>query len=196
MKYKITKVTSYINLKLHRIRALRDIPAIGVKKGDPGGFIEKEENLSQDGDCWVSDDAWVSEYACVSGDAQIFGASHIFGDARVYGNAQVYGNARVCGNAMVFGNAKVFGDAEVLSGKWKKSPLYIQGTRDPLTTCSLSKISIGCETHTVSEWMKNYKKIGKENEYSDKEISEYYQYLKDAAKFLGYKRVGSAWRKS
>ena len=30
-----------------------------VKKGDLGGWIEKEDNLSQEGDCWVFGDAWV-----------------------------------------------------------------------------------------------------------------------------------------
>lgn len=34
-----------------RIRALRYIPRYGVRPGDLGGWIESEENLSQDGDC-------------------------------------------------------------------------------------------------------------------------------------------------
>ena len=34
---------------LHRIKALKDFAFI--KKGDMGGWIEKESNLSQDGNC-------------------------------------------------------------------------------------------------------------------------------------------------
>ena len=64
---------------LYKIRALRDFN--DVKAGNLGGYIEGEENLSQDEDCWV------------------------------YGNAQVYGDAHVYGNAWVYGNAKVYGDA-------------------------------------------------------------------------------------
>ena len=60
---------------LFRIKAL---VAFGdVEEGELGGFVEKEENLDQSGNAWVS------------GDAQVYG------DARVSGDAQVYGDARV-----------------------------------------------------------------------------------------------------
>ena len=53
---------------LYRIRALM---AFGdVEEGELGGFLEKEENLSQDGD------AWVCGNAIVSGDAWVFKTSH------------------------------------------------------------------------------------------------------------------------
>ncbi|MEV9344389.1 hypothetical protein AB0175_03365 [Klebsiella pneumoniae] len=43
--------------KLFRIRALI---AFGVvDKGDLGGWVEKEDNLSQEGNAWVSGNAWV-----------------------------------------------------------------------------------------------------------------------------------------
>lgn len=51
MKYKLTN-ESMINAagkKLFRIKALVDIEEYGVKKGDLGGWIEKEDNLSQSG---------------------------------------------------------------------------------------------------------------------------------------------------
>ena len=56
-------------IKLFRIRAL--ISFDNVKAGDVGGYIEKEENLSESGNAWV------------------------YGNARVYGNAEVSGDARV-----------------------------------------------------------------------------------------------------
>ena len=74
--------------KLFRIKAL--ISFGSVEAGELGGYVEKEDNLAQDGDAWVCDDAWV------------------YGDARVYGDAEVYGNARV------YGNAEVYGDADYL----------------------------------------------------------------------------------
>jgi hypothetical protein len=40
------------------------------------------------------------------------------------------------------------------------------------------KISIGCETHTVEYWMKNYKTIGEEHSYTAEQINEYYGYIK------------------
>lgn len=80
---------------------------MGVERGDLGGFIETEENLSQDYN------AWVYGNACVYGDARVLGRAQVLGDARVYGNAQVYGSARVSGNALVSGNARVYEDAQV-----------------------------------------------------------------------------------
>ena len=94
------------------------------------------------------------------------------------GDAWVSGNARVYGNAWVYGNAQVSGDA------WAKSPLYIQGTRDALTTSSKTHISIGCECHSISKWMKKYKAIGRMNHYSKEEIEEYGKHLKYAGEWL------------
>ena len=77
-KYKFTGLTKTEGETiLHQIEALKDLGM--VRKGDAGGWIEKEGNLSFDGNAWVYGDARVS------------------GDARVYGNAWVYGDARVYG---------------------------------------------------------------------------------------------------
>jgi len=86
---------------LSRIRALRDFG--DVKKGDVGGWIRSESNLSHDGDCWIFDNARVYENAHVYGNALIWDAANIYGDAQVSGNAWVYGHARVSGNAVVTG---------------------------------------------------------------------------------------------
>ena len=51
-KYELTDETIQINGKtLHRIKALKDFG--DVKKGDIGGYVENEWNLSQDGECWI-----------------------------------------------------------------------------------------------------------------------------------------------
>ena len=103
-KYKLGKREKN-DLFRFRVIALRDFA--NVKKGDVGGRIQNEKNLSQDGDAWVSGNAWVYGNALVSGNAQVYG------DAWVYGNAQVSGNAWVSGNAQVSGNARVYGNAQV-----------------------------------------------------------------------------------
>lgn len=79
-KYEFTgEVKVKFGVTLKRIRALIDFG--NVKKGELGGFIEKEENLSHENNAWVYDDAWV------------------YGDAWVSGHARVSGNAEVSGNA-------------------------------------------------------------------------------------------------
>ena len=81
-KYKLTdETTEWCGHTLHRIEALRDFA--GVKKGDKGGWVEKEENLSHDGDCWVTDNAYVSGTARVSGTAWVSGTVWVADNARV-----------------------------------------------------------------------------------------------------------------
>ena len=58
-----TKV-NFHGVTVHRIRATRDIPRAGVKKGDEGGWVESVElpngNAQVYGDARVSGNAWVS----------------------------------------------------------------------------------------------------------------------------------------
>ena len=111
-KYEFTEETkNVLGVILHRIKALRDFG--NVKAGDIGGWIEKEDNLSHEGACWVYGNARVCGDAEVYGNAMVHGDAEVCDYAEVYGNAEVHGNARVYGNAEVYGNAMVHGDAEV-----------------------------------------------------------------------------------
>ena len=56
---------------LFRIKAL--ISFGNVEKGDLGGYVKKEDNLSHYGNAWVYGDARVSGNAEVSGDAWVSG---------------------------------------------------------------------------------------------------------------------------
>ncbi len=70
-KFELTsefKINAF-GVKVFRIKALVDIETRGIKKGDLGGFVEKEDNLS--GNAWVSGNAEVSGDARVSGDAHL-----------------------------------------------------------------------------------------------------------------------------
>lgn len=103
------------DILLHRIQAVRDFG--DVKCGDIGGWIESEENLSHEGDCWVSDDAMVycnaqvCDDAVVSQNAIIYETACVCESAKVYGKSYIYGNATISGNAKVFDKAQIFGEA-------------------------------------------------------------------------------------
>lgn len=57
-KYELTNEFVQVSgIKLYRIKALKDFAS--VRAGDLGGYIEKEENLSQNGDAKVYDNARV-----------------------------------------------------------------------------------------------------------------------------------------
>ena len=108
-KFELTNefVVDSFGIKLFRIRSL---VAFGcVKAGEQGGYVEKEENLSQ------IDNAWVYGNAEVSGNAKVTGNARVSGNAWVYGNAWVHGNAEISDNAWVSGDAEVSGNAWVSS---------------------------------------------------------------------------------
>ena len=105
-KYELTTETlQFAGRTLHRIKAVKDFGS--VKSGELGGWIEKEENLSQD------DNAWIDGEAMAFDNAKVFGSAKVFGYAKVYGNAKIFGNAKVYGYAKVYGNAKIFCKAKV-----------------------------------------------------------------------------------
>ena len=50
------------------------------------------------------------------------------------------------------------------------------------------KIKIGCENHALDKWIKDYKEIGKRNNYAPEQIKEYGEYIKMCAKFVKEKK--------
>ena len=102
------------NKAKYYIVALRDIPEVGVEKGDHGGYIDGEHNLEQVGNCWVeSTGCYVEGKACVYGNALITGSANVRDNAQVFGNAIVTDDASVSGYACVYENAKLGGYAKV-----------------------------------------------------------------------------------
>ena len=133
MKYKLTEETKVVyGHTLHRIVCVTAFASVSV--GDIGGWVEHENNLSQEGDAWVCGNASVCDNASV------------YGDASVYGNASVYGDAWVCGNAEVYGDAKVCVDADyiVLKNSWSSG-------RNFTYTASNKKWKVGCFYGTGEE---------------------------------------------
>lgn len=111
-KYELTnKIIKHGEKTLYQIRALKDFE--DVNTGDLGGYIEKEENLSQEGNCWVYDNAKVFDNVQVFDNAKIYGEVRVFDNAKVYENAEIFGDGRIRGNAEVFGNAQVFDNVRI-----------------------------------------------------------------------------------
>ena len=167
----------YGNLVLHRIKAECDIPRLGIKRGDLGGFIHTEQHLSVSGDAWVSGNAkvygnaWVYGNAEVSGNAKVSGDAKVSGNAWVYGNAEVYGNAKVSGDAKVSGNAKVSGDAKVSNTKDYLVIGPVGSNRFITFTFSDQKVVAGCFRGSLVELQSRVKE-----KYGD--VSDYYQTIK------------------
>lgn len=156
-----TDFITVFGIKLFRIKALIEFGS--VKAGELGGYVEKEENLSQEGNAWVYDNARVCD------NARVYGNAGVCGNAKVYDNVRVHGNAWVCGNARVYGNARVLERTHLLT-------VGAIGSRNDFTTFFRTKdkeifVKCGCfkgnidefekaveETHKGTKHEKTYKK--------------------------------------
>ena len=165
---------------LHRIKAVRSFG--NVKEGDLGGFVENEDNLSQDLEAWVYGEACVYGKACVCDKAHVFGEAHVCGEAHVYGEAHVcgkacvYDKAHVCDEACVFGEAHVCGEAcvcgkadYIVFKNWWSSGRYFTWTR------SNNMWSVGCFYGTGEELIK---KAYADSEKSGREYERVVKYVR------------------
>lgn len=126
MKYRLTDEVS--GLGFYRIEALIDGP--WGPAGTRGGCVEKEDNLSQEGTCWICGNAQVFGDARVSGDAVVKGYAKVSGravirdkaivseEAYVSNDAHISGWAVITGRAHVLGRAKVYGHAVIGGHAW------------------------------------------------------------------------------
>lgn len=112
IKYELTEnFVDTVNGRLYQIRATKNIPARGVKKGDLGGYLQTA--YLENGDARVAGNAWVSDNAQVYGNGRVFDDALVAGNAKVYGNGRVFDEAHVSGNADIFGGGSVYGYARV-----------------------------------------------------------------------------------
>lgn len=186
-----------ISRKLYRIKAMQDFG--DVKKGQLGGYVESELNLSHFNTCWIDENSRVFGDANVCLDAKVIDSiiydtalidgnaivedSTIYGNAKIssysnireskiYGNADIFENAEVI-NSSVFGSTTIRGDALITSTRdWASAESF--GFRDSSTTffrCKDGKVRVacGCFFGTIKE----FKKRVKEDHSDDKFGKEY-----------------------
>ena len=159
-KYELTdEIIEYNGRTLHRIKALKDFS--DVKKENLGGWIEKEDNLSQEGDCWI------------------YGNAEVHGDDRISGNACVYDNSIICDNT-ISGNSIICDDASVYGNTILPNNAYITigpiGSREGYTTFYLDKdnnilVSCGCFNDTIDRFKEEVIKVHKDNKYGKQYLS-------------------------
>lgn len=144
-KYRLTENTiEYDGRTLYQIESLVDIYSDGFSylpldtikqnkffildnfekhlvKGELGGYIESENNLSQFGACWVSQNAKVFGNALIENNAYVTGDAVVCDDVTISGCSQIWGNARITCNAKITGHSKIydnviiFGNCYILS---------------------------------------------------------------------------------
>ena len=125
---------------LHRIRALIDFG--DVKKGDLGGFVENENNLSYYGNCWIYDGAKAMD------------SSRVYDDSRMYDESEMHDNSRMYGDSELNNSAKLYGKLVSKVDDF----MEINNPQGRLVTCVKkgNKIfySVGCQNEITEETFK------------------------------------------
>ena len=100
-KYEIVKGNNKLfnGIEYFRIRALKDF--YDVRKGDFGGYIESEDNLSQEGNCWIYDDS------------EVFGTTHISGNTKVINKSKIRTKGEIVINDGIIDNTSILDDASI-----------------------------------------------------------------------------------
>lgn len=112
-KYELTSETivNEEGITLYRIKALKDFE--NVKRGDLGGFVQGEWNLSQEGNAWVGGDAQVFDDALVKDNARVMHKAKVRGKSIISENARVDGVVEVCDRAHITDHAEAYGHAKI-----------------------------------------------------------------------------------
>ena len=185
-KYELTNETKIVDgVTLYRIKALRDFG--NVKKGDLGGFVEKEDNLSHDGNCWIYNNACQygnsrrTDNAKSFHNVKSFGNSQQSGNSEQSGNSWQYGNSKQYGNSWQYGDSQQYGNSRQYGNSWQSGDSWQYGNSrqsgDSVSkkyndinlinlsyniTISDNYIMIGCKAFDFKTWYN----------FSDEEIKE------------------------
>lgn len=159
---------NYKKVTLYRIRATRDIKDHGVKKGDLGGWIEKEENMP-------GYNSWIADEAKVFGNAKIKRNALVSGNSIVCGWAIIDENAKICENSMVYHSARVSGNA-VISGEAKvKEKATVRGNAKVYGKSKIDDNALVDDNTEIfgNAWIFGYSKITESSKvFEDAEVKE------------------------
>lgn len=120
-------------INLYRIRALKDIScpikirnesgtlaSYTVKEGELGGYVEKEENLSHEGGCWVFDKARVYDDSRIEDNASILDLVRVT-------NSVIGGYTKIINNSVISGSQIVGDERIVILGRSQISDSTLKG---------------------------------------------------------------------
>jgi len=106
------------------IKALKDFQLITgevVRKGDLGGRVRGEQNLSQEGNCWIS------YYAGAFGKSSVKDNAILKDYSIAYDHSNITGNAVLKDRSIARGNSTISGNAVMKDHSWAKSDSIISG---------------------------------------------------------------------
>lgn len=156
MKYSIDKSDSIIEngKTLYRVIYLQDLiiedNLLPIAKDSKGGYIEKEENLSQEGKCFLLG------RSIIMGDSKVSGNTQIHGDVKIYGHTIIKGNSNISNNAHIY-ESDIDGDYNItnsvkLDHAWLKGSGTLAGrfTLEDMNATNLTLLPVKPNTEHIS----------------------------------------------
>ncbi len=129
------------------------------------------------GDARVSGEAMVGDAARVTDQSTVTGRAMVSGSAEIKERARIFGTARISGTAIIKGDARISA-GHITGGVWKQQPLVVYGTRDLISNSKPGYIKIGCIERTFAQWLKHYRSLGREHNYTAEQIKEYGRHIR------------------
>ena len=96
---------------LHRIRALKDFR--NVRKGDTGGYVENEYNLSQEGDCWIYDEAKAMDNSRMYDNSVMYDYSEMYDYSTMYNNSRMYDYSEIHDSSIMHDNGRMYNNSRM-----------------------------------------------------------------------------------
>ena len=94
------------------------------------------------------------------------------------GHEASIGDGASIGNGASIGHGASIGNrASIGHGASIVKTLFITGSKHSVNWYGTGVIHIGCHKKEISWWLENYRDMGKKEDYTEEQISEYYQYI-------------------
>ncbi len=150
----------------------------------PGGWLERESNLSQEGSAWVADNAVVIGSSFVK-DASLIKGDAVVVDSRATGHVLIQDTARVQANAYVAGFMTIMGDVVLDGGCYfghgflehgthRACPIWISASQYPIGWAGVPGfIRSGCISESVEWWDANVGNCAAYYGYTEEQQNEY-----------------------
>lgn len=92
-------------------------------------------------------------------------------------NIKIGGYVEIGDNANIGDSANIGSCAEIGDCTEINRTLFLIGSQHTVSYWGENRIQIGCKGYSISEWQKNFKRVGKLENYTDEQIIEYKSYI-------------------
>ena len=119
-KFELSNITmEYKGRTLYRIKATKDFS--DVNKGDLGGWVQYEENLSQQGNCWLYDDSKCMDESRVTDNSimrdftEMYNCSKMHDYSKMYDYSKMHNYSKMYSDSIIYDYSKMYDHARMFA---------------------------------------------------------------------------------